>query len=56
MCMCMCMYVAPVDEKSSMNFKESKGGYMGDFGGRKGKGEITYLYYNLKNKRNNQFT
>lgn len=26
---------------------------MGDIGGRKGKGEMTHLFYNLQNKRKN---
>lgn len=38
-------------EKKAMNLKENKKGYMGDFGGNKGKKEM--IYYNLKNKRKN---
>jgi hypothetical protein len=36
-------------EKEVMNLKESVGG----LGGEKDKREIIWLYYNLKNKRNN---
>lgn len=34
-----------------MNLKESKKEYMGEFGGRKGTGEILQLNYTLKNKQ-----
>lgn len=39
-------------KKDNMNLKASKGGYIGGFRGRKEKGEIMQLYYNLKSKRN----
>lgn len=32
----------------AMDIKENKKGYMGGFGGRKGKGKLMQLLYNLK--------
>jgi hypothetical protein len=34
------MQVIAISEKTTMQLKESKKGYMGEFGGRKGKGEM----------------
>lgn len=39
-------------EKEAMILKESKKGFTGGLGGRKWRGELMQLYYNLKNKRN----
>lgn len=36
--------------KKSMNLKKSRVGYMGEFEGRKGKGEIL-MEYSIKNKQ-----
>ena len=37
--------------KEAMDLKESKEGDMEGFGGRKEKGKIMWLHYNLKNKK-----
>lgn len=39
-------------KKEDTDLKKKVRGYMGEFGGRKGKGEIMSLYYNLKMKGN----
>lgn len=36
--------------------KESREGYVRGFGRSRGKGEILYLYYNLKNRRQNNYS
>lgn len=36
--------------------KESREGYVRGFGRSRGKGEIWYLYYNLKNRRQNNYS
>lgn len=37
-------------KKEGKNLKENQEGYMGAFGGRKGKGDILQLYHNLANE------
>lgn len=37
-------------EKEAMSLKQNKEQYIGELGGKKGKGEMMWLYYNLKNK------
>lgn len=46
-CMCVlyiylkiCTYVCKTMKKEAINLKENKGSYMGEFGEKKGKGEI----------------
>lgn len=39
------MHVTTIKEKKAIHLKESKAGYMGEFGGRKGKWGIVSLYY-----------
>lgn len=43
------MLVTTINE----NLKENKKRYIGGFGRNKGKGKTMWLYYNLKNKKNN---
>lgn len=42
-----------ISEKDSVNSKERKQRCIEGFGGRKRKGKIIQLYYNVKTKRNN---
>lgn len=42
------MCLPEINEKKAMHLKENKQEYIGVLGGRKGKGEIMKLYYNLK--------
>lgn len=45
------MHVATFNEKTGINLKTSKERYVGRFGEREEKGEMTSLYYYHKNKR-----
>lgn len=43
-------YITTIKGKEALNLRESKTGYMGSVGGKKGKGENDiYNYINLKN-------
>lgn len=48
------MYVMTINEKETVNLKERKSSYMEDFRGEKGTVEMMQLFYNLKNKKNNE--
>lgn len=43
-----------INEKETVNLKESKDSYMEDFRGEKGKVEMMWLFYNLKTKKNDE--